>query len=116
MRFCGCIAGFLAVLLAAAGAHLGLGEAEARMLSGVTLLLGFHAPALLALGLWGRPARGGGAVLAAGLGLFCAAVLLRVFAGVSLGPVAPAGGLAMMAGWLWLAVAAWRATPPQVMR
>ena len=102
----GCLAGFLAVLFAAAGAHLGLGEAEARMLGSVTSLLGFHAPALIAVGLWG--AWRGGAVLAAGLFLFSAAVLMRVFTGVSLGPVAPIGGLAMMGGWLWLGVVALR--------
>ena len=108
MKFCGCIAGFFAVGFAAAGAHLGLAEAEAKMLASVTLLLGFHAPALLAIGLWGRPARWAGALLAAGLGLFSLAVLVRVFTGVSLGPVAPTGGMAMMAGWLWLAVVALR--------
>lgn len=108
MKFCGCLAGFLAVLLAAAGAHLGLAEAEARMLSSVTLLLGFHAPALLAIGLWGQPARRAGLLLAAGLGLFAVAVLTRVLAQVSPGPVAPAGGLAMMVGWLWLGLVALR--------
>ena len=46
--------------------------------------------------------------MAAGLFLFSAAVLMRVFTGVSLGPVAPIGGLAMMGGWLWLGVVALR--------
>ena len=108
MKALGCLAGLLAVALAAAGAHLGLAEAEARMLASVTMLLGWHAPALLAVGLWGPPGRLGGAVLAAGLGLFSLGVLVRVFAGVSLGPVAPIGGSAMMLGWGWLAVAALR--------
>jgi len=40
--------------------------------------------------------------------LFSLAVLLRVFAGISLGPVAPIGGFAMMGGWLWLGVVALR--------
>ncbi len=102
----GCLAGFLAVLFAAAGAHLGLGEGEARMLGSVTMLLGFHAPALIVVGLWG--AWRGGALLAAGLFLFCLAVLVRVFSGQSLGPVAPIGGFAMMGGWLWLGVVALR--------
>lgn len=106
LKAAGCLAGFVAVLFAAAGAHLGLGESEGRMLGSVTLLLGFHAPALIAVGLWG--AWRGGAVLASGLFLFSAAVLLRVFAGVSLGPVAPIGGFAMLGGWLWLAVVALR--------
>ncbi|WP_353210019.1 DUF423 domain-containing protein [Rhodovarius sp.] len=106
LKALGCLAGFLAVLFAAAGAHLGLGEAEARMLASVTMLLGFHAPALIAVALWG--AWRGGLLLGLGLGLFSLAVLLRVFAGISLGPVAPIGGFAMMGGWLWLGVMALR--------
>jgi len=106
LKALGCLAGFLAVLFAAAAAHLGLAEGEARMLASVTMLLGFHAPALIAVGLWG--AWRGGLLLAAGLLLFCLAVLVRVFTGVSLGPVAPIGGLGMMGGWLWLGVVALR--------
>ena len=106
LKAAGCFAGFSAVLLAAAGAHLGLGEAEGRMLASVTMLLGFHAPALLAVGLWG--AWRGGLLLGLGLLLFSLAVLLRVFAGISLGAVAPIGGFAMMGGWLWLGVVALR--------
>lgn len=108
MMALGCLAGLLAVALAAAVAHLGLGEAEARMLGSVTQLLGWHAPALLVMGLWGTPARWGGRLVALGLTLFAVAVLTRVFAGVSLGPVAPVGGIAMMLGWGWLGVVAWR--------
>ena len=45
------------------------------------------------------------ALLSLGFGV----VKLRpVIAGVSLGPVAPIGGTVMMAGWLLLAVLAWR--------
>ena len=106
LKAAGCLAGFLAVLLAAAGAHLGLGEAEGRMLASVTMLLGFHAPALIAVGVWG--AWRGGLLLGLGLLLFSLAVLSRVFAGISLGPVAPIGGFAMMGGWLWLAMLALR--------
>jgi uncharacterized membrane protein YgdD (TMEM256/DUF423 family) len=106
LKAAGCLAGFLAVLFAAAGAHLGLGEAEGRMLASVTMLLGFHAPALIAVALWG--AWRGGLLLGLGLFLFALAVLLRVFTGLSLGPVAPIGGFAMMAGWLWLGVVALR--------
>jgi len=106
LKAAGCLAGFLAVLFAAAGAHLGLGEAEGRMLASVTMMLGFHAPALIAVALWG--AWRGGLLLGLGLFLFALAVLLRVFTGLSLGPVAPIGGFAMMAGWLWLGVVALR--------
>ena len=106
LKAAGCLAGFLAVLFAAAGAHLGLGEAEGRMLASVTMMLGFHAPALIAVALWG--AWRGGLLLGLGLFLFALAVLLRVFTGLSLGPVAPIGGFAMMGGWLWLGVVAIR--------
>lgn len=108
MKALGCLAGLLAVALAAAGAHLGLAEAEGRMLANVTMLLGWHAPALLAVGLWGAPARWGGVLLATGLGLFAVGVLARVFGDVSLGPVAPLGGSAMMLGWAWLGIIALR--------
>lgn len=108
MKALGCLAGLLAVALAAAGAHLGLAEAEGRMLGQVTMLLGWHASALLVLGLWGAPARWGGALLAAGLALLSLGVLVRVFGGVFLGPVAPTGGIAMMVGWAWLGITALR--------
>jgi uncharacterized membrane protein YgdD (TMEM256/DUF423 family) len=105
------VAGLLAVAVAAVGAHAAPGEAERRMLESVATLAGWHAPALLALGLWAerKPMLGtAGLLLAAGLVLFCGAVLYRVFAGASLGPVAPLGGTAMMLGWVWVSVAALR--------
>lgn len=99
--------GLLAVALAAVGAHLPL-EAPA-MVQSVAMLLGWHAPALIGLGVWNR--RQGylvAAVLAAGMALFAGAVLYRAFTGISLGPVAPMGGTILMAGWALLAVVAWR--------
>ncbi|MFN3447400.1 MAG: DUF423 domain-containing protein [Roseococcus sp.] len=99
--------GAAAVALAALAAHAEL--AARGMVQNVAMILGWHAPALLALALWNR--RGGhaaAALLLAGGVLFAGAVLLRAFADVSLGPVAPIGGFLMIAGWLWLALAAWR--------
>ncbi|WP_207540092.1 DUF423 domain-containing protein [Sabulicella rubraurantiaca] len=99
------ISGFLAVMLAALSAH---GAEETRVRTGqVATLLGWHAPAFLALAAWGR---GGAAAALWGVGLllFGGAVLLRAHAGVSLGPVAPTGGIAMMLGWASLLVLAWR--------
>jgi uncharacterized membrane protein YgdD (TMEM256/DUF423 family) len=98
--------GAAAVALAALAAHADL--AARGMVQSVATILGWHAPALLALALWNG--RGGAAagLLLAGACLFSGAVLLRAFADLSLGPVAPIGGVLMMAGWLWLAVAAWR--------
>jgi uncharacterized membrane protein YgdD (TMEM256/DUF423 family) len=101
------VAGFCGVLLAAVGAHAAPGEAERRMLDSAAMLLGWHAPALLGLGLWGR-ARVAGALMAAGLLCFAGAVTLRALAGVSLGPVAPAGGLLLMAAWALVVAAALR--------
>jgi len=94
--------GFLGVALAAVATHAGQ-----PIVQSVAMLLGWHAPALLAAGLWGRSALAP-ALWCAGLLLFGGALLLRALAGVSLGPVAPAGGVLLMAGWIALGVAAWR--------
>ena len=94
------LCGALAVGLSAMGAHVAL-ESRA-MVQSVAMLLGWHAPALLALGLWPRGGLVAG-VLVAGLALFSGAVLLRALTGISLGPVAPLGGMTLIAGWLLLA-------------
>lgn len=99
--------GLLAVGLAAIGAHAALESRD--MVQSVAALLGWHAPALIGLGLWNR--RQGfwvAAILAVGMALFAGAVLYRAFTGISLGPVAPTGGTLLMAGWALLAVIAWR--------
>ncbi|WP_424813479.1 DUF423 domain-containing protein [Roseococcus sp. YIM B11640] len=101
------ISGLLAVGLAALGAHAALDARE--MVQSVAALLGWHAPALIGLGLWNR--RQGfvvAMVMALGLALFSAAVLVRAFTGTSLGPAAPIGGTLTIAAWAILAVVAWR--------
>lgn len=101
------LCGAMAVGLAAISAHVALDSRA--MVQSVAMLLGWHAPALIGLALWQR--RQGdwvAGVLLAGLTLFGGAVLVRAFAGISLGPVAPTGGMMMIAGWLLLAVLAWR--------
>jgi len=101
------VSGLLAVALAAVGAHLPLEAPE--MVRSVAMLLGWHAPALIALGVWNR--RQGflvAAVLVLGLAIFSGAVLYRASTGVSLGPVAPTGGMILMGGWALLAALAWR--------
>lgn len=101
------LAGAAAIALAALGAHAA-GEAR-PILDSAALLLGWHAPALLALGLWGASGfRLAATLLAIGVAMFAVALTLRAFAGLSLGPVAPLGGAAMIAGWLWIAVTALR--------
>jgi len=101
------LCGFLAVGLSAIAAHVALDSRS--MVQNVAMLLGWHAPALMGLALWQRRRSDWVAgVLLLGLALFSGAVLIRAFAGVSLGPVAPIGGMTMMGGWLLLAVLAWR--------
>lgn len=97
------ICGALAVGLAAIAAHTPSGP----MVQNVAMLLGWHAPALIGLALWQR-ANAVAALWLAGLFLFGGAVLLRAFLGISLGPVAPIGGVTLIGGWLLLAVLAWR--------
>ncbi len=103
----GGLCGALAVGLSAIAAHVALDSRA--MVQAVAMLLGWHAPALIALGLWNEQ-RGNwvAGVLLLGLTLFGGAVMFRAFAEVSLGPVAPIGGMTMMGGWLLLAVLAWR--------
>ena len=73
-------------------------------------MLGWHALAIIAVGLWG--AQGGrlthvaGALFTAGLTLFCAAVYSPTVGGPSLGMTAPVGGVALMLGWLAFAASA----------
>lgn len=109
----GALAGLTTVALSAFAAH----GAPAQLSPGALGILrqgieqqGLHALALLAAGLWAER-RGGvlaqlaGAGFALGLVLFCGGVYAAV-AGVSLGPVAPIGGVLLMAGWAALFLSA----------
>lgn len=95
--------------LASLASHGGGGPA--LMTAG--LLLVVHACALVALAALGRvwPEREfawtwSAALLASGATLFALDLTLRAFAEVRLFPgAAPTGGLAMIAGWIWLFVA-----------
>ncbi|MGQ0654684.1 MAG: DUF423 domain-containing protein [Betaproteobacteria bacterium] len=113
----GALSGFIAVALGAFGAH-GLKakltpEVLATFEIGVRYQM-FHALALLACG-WAATRWPGAAVSAAGW-LFVAGTLL--FSGSLyvlaltgarwLGAVAPVGGVALLAGWLFLAWGAWK--------
>ncbi len=101
------LAGALGVALAAAGAHI----AGAERLATAGQMALAQAPALLALGLYGK-ARG--RVMTASAGLI--AIGLLVFAGAlafhdlsgsaALAFVAPWGGTAMIIGWLGIVAAA----------
>jgi uncharacterized membrane protein YgdD (TMEM256/DUF423 family) len=107
----GSLAGFLAVAMAAVGAHVVTPEMRGIVVSGVQMQ-GWHALALIGTGLWaprgGRLADGAGFAFTFGILLFCGAVYSLALAGVSLGPVAPAGGTLLMIGWLLLGASALR--------
>lgn len=112
----GALAGLGAVGLSAWAAHAGprvLDPPALATLQAGLALQGWHAPALVAAGLWAGQ-RGGvlphlaAALLAAGITLFCAGLYASALGGRSLGPVAPAGGILLMAGWAVLAASAIR--------
>ena len=94
----------MAIAAAALGAHAGGTE---LVTTASTIQLA-HAVAGLAAPLAVRTRLGevSGWVLLAGALLFSADLYLRGFGIAALGPIAPLGGMAMIAGWLILAVAA----------
>jgi len=108
----GGLAGFGAVAMSAVAAHGTADPAAWRIVSSGAQMQGWHALALLGVGLWAP--RGGWLTQAAGIAfvlgmiLFCAAVYSLGLAGVSLGVVAPTGGTVLMLGWLCLAASALR--------
>jgi uncharacterized membrane protein YgdD (TMEM256/DUF423 family) len=109
----GSLAGLGAVAMAAYAAH-GIKDADGvRIVSSGVQMQGWHALALLGVGLWaprgGRLAHAAGAAFVAGMLLFCGALYWHGLVGVSLGVVAPTGGTLLMIGWLLLAASAWRA-------
>lgn len=111
----GALAGLSAVAMAAMTAHGldAIGPARLQMARNAVQMQGWHALALIACGLWVD--RGGvlvdaaGAAFVLGLLLFCGAVYALALGQVRIGPVAPAGGMLLMLGWLLLAVSALRA-------
>lgn len=112
----GGLAGFLAVALSAVAAHALPARLDPRAMAAVRSAIdmqGWHALALLAVGLFLARAAGVSALLAraaacgfgAGLLLFSGSIYLAELGGVRLG-VAPVGGVLLMLGWLLLAAAA----------
>ncbi len=100
----GGLLGAAGVALSAAAAHAGGGN----IATAANFLL-FHAPAFLALGLFGsfgRVLKAGGWIILFGLLLFCGDLLARHYLGNRLFPMAaPTGGTLMIAGWLVVALA-----------
>ena len=110
------IAGALAlaagVALGAVGAHAAKSAPHpeaARLLQTAVLYQLVHGLGLLAVGILAHVAAPSrllalaGGLLLAGLLAFCGSLYSLAFAAVSLGPLAPAGGTAFMAGWVMLA-------------
>lgn len=112
----GALSAFLGVALGAFGAHWLRTRLEPRDLeifeTGVRYQM-YHAFALLAAAwLLSRGAAGAGAAASAfvaGTVIFCGSLYLLVATQQRwLGAVTPLGGLAFLAGWALLALAAWR--------
>ncbi|PHK94419.1 hypothetical protein CR162_13050 [Pseudoroseomonas rhizosphaerae] len=114
----GALSGLVAVALSAWAAHgLVLDEADHRRVQSALTMQGWHALALLAVGLLAErrpgarlPHLAGGCFVLGSLG-FCGAVWWLVLRGWSLG-IAPQGGTLLMLGWLLLAAAALRKPVP----
>lgn len=110
----GSLGGLTAVVMAALAAHglSAIGSERLGMVRSGVEMHGWHALALLACGLWaprgGQLADWAGVAFAAGLILFCGAVYALGLFAVSLGPLAPAGGITLMAGWVLLGLSAIR--------
>ena len=109
----GAVLGGLAVAAAAYAAHANVDPARARALASAVQMQGWHALALVAVGLVGLALPGSGwllqvagALFLGGVLLFCGAVYVPLFGGPSLGMTAPVGGTMLIAGWLAFAVAA----------
>ena len=108
----GAVAMALGVALGAYAAHAAKGAVHpdaARLLQSAVLYQLVHGMGVIAVALVARtqPSAwllGAGALLLAGIVLFCGALWILAFTGRSLGPVAPTGGMAFIAGWLCLAI------------
>lgn len=113
----GGISGFLGVALGAFGAHALKARLDADLLAtfevGVRYQM-YHAFALLAVGWaqtrWPGPVlNASGWLFLAGTVMFSGSLYLLVLSGQRwLGAITPAGGAALLAGWLCLAWAAWK--------
>lgn len=113
-----CLLGGLAVALGAFGAHALEGRLSAGDLATYETAVRYqfyHALALIAvvvvLGRWPQAtaAIAAGWLFVAGIVIFSGSLYVLVFSGIRwLGAITPIGGVAMIAGWLTLAWAAWR--------
>jgi uncharacterized membrane protein YgdD (TMEM256/DUF423 family) len=117
----GALAGLLAVAFGAFGAHAlreRLDDYAQRVFETAVQYHFYHALALLAVGLLAHYQphspllRASGWLFLLGLLLFSGSLYLLAITGTRwLGAITPLGGLAFIAGWACLAVAAWRWMP-----
>ncbi|HEX7607489.1 MAG TPA: DUF423 domain-containing protein [Usitatibacter sp.] len=113
---CGALVMASGVALGAYAAHAAKGAAHpeaARLLQTAVQYQLVHGLGILAVGLAARNGASrwlaaSGLLLIAGVILFCGSLWVLALANQSLGPAAPLGGLAFIAGWLALAVHALR--------
>lgn len=114
--FLGALTGLGAVALSAWAAHgtpAGFAPAPRRAVDNALMIQGWHAFALIAAGLMAERGIGfahvAGFAFVLGTALFCGAVWWGVLGHHPIGsPIAPVGGVALMAGWALLALAALR--------
>jgi len=112
----GALAMALGVALGAYAAHAAKGAAHpdaARLLQSAVLYQLVHGLGVIAVAIVARTQASAwlaasGILLLAGIVLFCGALWILAMTGRSLGPVAPTGGMAFIAGWLCLAIHALR--------
>jgi uncharacterized membrane protein YgdD (TMEM256/DUF423 family) len=118
----GALAGAFAVAMAAATAHALSQRLDAKGLDAVrsaVQMQGWHALALVMTGLWLMRAPPlayqlgtlAGFGFLVGMLLFSGAIYLHHLAGISIGPVAPIGGVLLMLAWLLLMASAFAAGP-----
>jgi len=107
----------LAVALGAYAAHAAKGAAHpeaTRLLQTAVLYQFVHALGIVCAGILARNGTspwlvGAAALHFAGIVLFCGSLWVLALATRSMGPLAPVGGMAFIAGWISLAIHALRA-------
>lgn len=114
------LSGLVMVMAGAFGAHGLEGRISASLLEAFETGVRYqawHTLAILGVLIWRQqmPLKGQSLVLrlwGAGIVLFSGSLYLLALAGTrGIGMITPLGGLLLMAGWLALAVTAWRARP-----